>query len=60
MEAGAARLSTESDNLRRADLALIGALPQVAEHLKVGEVNLTPDLLGVLGRLLGGRKEAQP
>lgn len=58
LEAGASRLNVEADNQRRADLALIGALPEMFGNLKLGEVNLTPDLIKSLVRLISRERRA--
>jgi len=57
LEASAARLTTEVDNQRRADLALIGALPEVFGCLKLGEVNVTPDMMRSFVRLLSRERK---
>ncbi len=58
LEAGAMRQKAEANNLRRADLALIEALPAALAKLNVKELNLTPDLLTNLIRQLRGRSQA--
>ena len=60
VKANAVKYGAEADNVRRADLALIAALPSVAEKLELGEVNITPDLIQGLSNLfrLENRKVA--
>lgn len=53
LRAEAQSLLAEAANRRRADLALVESLPEVAAKLKIGEVNLTPDIVVALTRLLG-------
>lgn len=45
LSAEAQGLLAEAGNKRRADLALVEVLPNLAGHLKVGEVNITPEVL---------------
>ena len=42
----------QAANQHRSDLALVQALPEISRHLKIGELNLTPDVLASLRGLL--------
>lgn len=53
LRAEAKGLLADAGNRRRADLALVEALPEIAARLKIGEVNVTPEMAAALARLLG-------
>jgi hypothetical protein len=53
LSAEAESLLAEASNKRRADLALVEALPGMAGNLKIGEINITPEIVTAVARLIG-------